>query len=132
MNAVAKHTLAKPIFIDEGAETKELKVITLDFSKQTGADLMQIETEMMALGQGRIGIDNTQFILRLAAKASDLFPEDIQKLCPPDFMEVFYLTRNFILGYWGLTESEDSESSSGSSENSNPELLTGKEKQSEK
>lgn len=132
MNAIAKHTLVKPIFIEEVEGTKELKEITLDFSKQTGADLMQIETEMMALGEGRIGIDNTQFILRLAAKASDLFPEDIQKLSPPDFMEVFYLTRNFILGYWGLTESKDSESSSGSSENSSPELPTGKEKQSEK
>lgn len=118
------HKLTKPITVDD----EEIKELTFDFASQTGADLMKIELEMKMENLGTIGIDNTHFLMRIAAKAANVFPDTLLKIPAGDYMEIYYLTRNFILGYGAKEVSEDLENSSGDSENNNAESNTGSEK----
>lgn len=74
-----------------------LNLIKLDFSTMTGADLIKVDEELRLEGLMFDSIYNHQALLKLAAKAAKLIPDDLLKLHVADYMEVAFATRNFFL-----------------------------------
>jgi len=89
-------TLQSPIEID-GAFFNEIQ---LDFSKMTGADVLQIDTELKTEDhpEGFNSVYNQHVLLKIASKASGILPDDLMKLSIADFVEVTFTARNFLLG----------------------------------
>lgn len=87
--------LKKPIELDG----KNIAEIRLDFSTLTGEDVLKIDTELRQEGHpmGFDNIWNQKVLLKLAARAAKMLPEDLRKLSAGDFLEVQFNTRNFFV-----------------------------------
>lgn len=91
-----KINLIKPLKLDG----KEINTIDLNLENLTGADILKVDLELRAEGDPR-GFDNIynqKVLLVLAAKASGIVIEDLEKLSAPDFLEVTFTVRNFLMG----------------------------------
>lgn len=106
-----KISLIKPLKLDDC----EIKELNLNLEDLTGADILKIDTELRAEGHQR-GMDdvfNQNVLLKMGSKASGILPDDLQKLAAPDFLELTFSVRNFLLGLSGNQEElESSEESS--------------------
>lgn len=103
--------LQKPLKLED----KTVNEINLDLENITGEEILKIDLELRAEGhpQGFDNVFNQNVLLKIASKASGLFPEDIKKLRLDDFLEVTFSVRNFLLGSSVQTEEQnDSEESS--------------------
>lgn len=79
----------------------EVTKIVLDFNNMTGDDVMKVDKELREEGYpyGFDTIWNQNAVLKLAARAAKMLPEDIKKLHAGDYMEVTFQTRNFFVGW---------------------------------
>lgn len=102
--------LIKPLKLDSG----EVKEIDLKLEDLTGSDILKVDLEIRAEGDPR-GFDNVynqKVLLILASKASGILIEDLEKLSAPDFLEVTFTVRNFLMGLLGgMVEPKTSEES---------------------
>lgn len=88
--------LIRPLKLDSG----DVKEIDLKLEDLTGSDILKVDLEIRADGDPR-GFDNIynqKVLLTLASKASGIFIEDLEKLSAPDFLEVTFTVRNFLMG----------------------------------
>ncbi len=95
-------TLAKPFTYEDRTYNK----FVFDFDGLTGADLVDIETEMTAVGEFALSPEiSTSFLYRLAARAAGVGSDVI--LCLPirEFGKVKNMTQSFLVstGYGGKT-----------------------------
>lgn len=88
--------LTKPINLDG----KEIKKIDLKLEDLTGEDILKVDLELRAEGNldGMSTIHNQNVLIKLASKSSGLIVDDLRKLSAPDFIEVTFSVRNFLLG----------------------------------
>jgi hypothetical protein len=101
-----KITLIKPLNLDTG----EIKELNLNLEGLTGEDILKVDMELRAEGNPR-GLDdvvNQNVLLKLGSKASGVLADDLKKLSAPDFLEVTYSVRNFLLGLSGNQEEPES------------------------
>ncbi|SHN77230.1 phage tail assembly protein [Desulfitobacterium chlororespirans] len=99
--------LIKPLTLED----KEVKTIDLKLDELTGEDILQTDLEIRAGGDPR-GFDNVynqNVLLIIASKASGIITDDLKKLSAPDFLEVTFTVRNFLMGL--LARPEEPESS---------------------
>lgn len=90
-----KIQLKNPITIDE----KEIKEIDLKLEELTGEDILKVDLELrMEDPRGFDNIYNQKVLLNIASKASGILPDDLKKLSAPDFLEVTFSVRNFLMG----------------------------------
>ncbi|CEG29796.1 phage tail assembly protein [Bacillus sp. B-jedd] len=104
--------LVKPITLDG------VKIETLDLKLEdlTGEDILKVDLELRAEGNPR-GLDdvfNQNALLKMASKASGIIVDDLKKLSAPDFLEVTFSVRNFLLGLSGNAEEQTSSVESSS------------------
>lgn len=73
--------------------------IKLDFTNMTGEDVLKVDEELRLEGHnlGFSSIYDQRVLLKLAARASKMIPEDLKKLHVADYMEVVFSTRNFFI-----------------------------------
>lgn len=73
--------------------------IKLDFTNMTGADVLKVDEELRREGYnlGFNSIYDQRVLLKLAARAAKIIPEDLTKLHVADYMEVVFSTRNFFI-----------------------------------
>ena len=77
-----------------------------DFEGLTGQDLIDIETEMMAMGEFVLSPEiSTSFLCRLAAKAAGIGSDVILHLPIREFSKVKSKAQNFLVGM-GFTKNE--------------------------
>lgn len=94
--------LIKPLKLED----KEIQEIDLKLEDLTGADILKVDLEIRAEGDPR-GFDNVynqKVLLILASKATGIIVEDLEKLSAPDFLEVTFTVRNFLMGLSAQTE----------------------------
>lgn len=107
-----KIDLIKPITIDG----TKMEKIDLDLDGLTGEEIMKIDLELRTEGHSR-GMDdvfNQNILLKIASKASGILTDDLKKLHAPDFIEVTFSVRNFLLGLSGQTEEQKNSEESSS------------------
>lgn len=98
--------LTKPITIDGN----KIEKIDLKLENLTGEDILKIDLELRAEGHPR-GMDdvfNQNVLLKMASKASCILTDDLKKLSAPDFLELTFSVRNFLLGLSGNQEEQKS------------------------
>lgn len=91
-----KVSLIQPLKLED----KEVKTIDLKLEDLTGEDILQTDLEIRASGDPR-GFDsiyNQNVLLILASKASGIIADDLKRLSAPDFLEVTFTVRNFLMG----------------------------------
>lgn len=96
--------LLKPIELDG----KEINKIDLNLDDLTGEEILKVDLELRTEGHPR-GMDdvfNQNVLLKFASKASGIITDDLKKLSAPDFLEVTFSVRNFLLGLLGQTEDQ--------------------------
>ncbi|CDX01301.1 Mu-like prophage FluMu protein gp41 [Desulfitobacterium hafniense] len=96
---------------------KEIKEIDLKLDELTGEDILKTDLEIRSNGDPR-GLDNIykqDALLLLASKASGIIADDLKKLSAPDFLEVTFTVRNFLMGL--LAQAEEPKSSEESTLN---------------
>jgi hypothetical protein len=97
--------LTKPFLIDgEKVEKLNLKLEDL-----TGEEILKIDTELRVEGhvRGMADVFDQNVLLKMASKASGIITEDLKKLSAPDFLEVTFSVRNFLLGLSGNQEEQE-------------------------
>lgn len=100
---MAEVKLTKPIEIDG----KKIEVIKLNLEELKGSDIIEVERELRAKGiQFNILSQETQ--LAIAARASGIIADDLQKLHWSDFLDVTAHVQLFLIGS-GSEEQEMSE-----------------------
>jgi hypothetical protein len=94
--------LVKPLKIDGN----KIEKLDLKLDDLTGEDILKIDLELRTEGhpRGMEDIFNQNVLLKLASKASGIIPDDLKRLSAPDFLEVTFTVRNFLLGLSGQTE----------------------------
>lgn len=95
-------TLAKPYTYEE----KTYEMFTFDFERLIGADLVDIETEMTAVGEFALSPEiSTSFLYRLAAKAAGVGSDVILHLPIREFGRVKKKAQDFLIstGFTGKT-----------------------------
>ncbi|AVK85993.1 hypothetical protein C3943_22100 [Lysinibacillus sp. B2A1] len=87
--------IKKPIKLN-GTEVNKL---VLDFSNLTGKDILNVDTELRLDGRpgGFDSIYNQDAMLKLAARALNCIPDDLEKLHGADFFEMLLQVRGFFL-----------------------------------
>jgi hypothetical protein len=75
--------LTRPIVLDD----EKIEKIELDFDKLTGADVLEIETQLRNQ-QRRFNIYEQSTLLYITAKAAGMIPDDLNQLSLLDFVEV--------------------------------------------
>ncbi|KYD02635.1 hypothetical protein B4102_0229 [Heyndrickxia sporothermodurans] len=107
-------TLIKSLTIDG----KKIEKLNLNLEDLTGEDVLKVDLELRAEGHPR-GMDdvfNQNVLLKFASKASGTMEDDLKRLSLPDFLEVTFSVRNFLLGLSeNQEEQENSEESSSKS-----------------
>lgn len=89
---------------------KTIESIDMKLNELTGEDILKIDTELRAEGHSR-GLQDVfdqNVLLRLASKGSGYLTDDLRKLKAPDFLEVTFTVRNFLLGLSEETEEQTS------------------------
>lgn len=88
--------LSKPLELDG----ESIEKIELNYENMTGADILEIDLELRALGvtTGFSTIHNHDALLLLSSRASGIIADDLIKLNAVDFLEVNMTTRNFFIG----------------------------------
>lgn len=87
-------TLAKPYTYEE----KTYEMFTFDFERLIGADLVDIETEMTAVGEFALSPEiSTSFLYRLAAKAAGVGSDVILHLPIREFGKVKNKAQSFLV-----------------------------------
>jgi len=94
--------LTKPLKLDD----REIHTLELKLDELTGEDILKIDNELRAAGDGFDHIYNQQVLLLIAAKASGIIADDLKKLSAPDFLEVTFTVRNFLMGLSVQTEEQ--------------------------
>lgn len=106
-----KVNLLRPLKVDD----KEIKTLDLKLDELTGEDILKVDMELRTGGDPR-GFDhiyNQNVLLHIASKASGIIVDDLKKLSAPDFLEVTFTVRNFLMGLSAQTEEQkNSEESS--------------------
>lgn len=99
--------LIKILKIDD----KEIKKLELDLEGLTGEDILKVDSELRAAGipGGFTNVYDQNVLLTVASKASGIIVDDLKRLSAPDFLEVTFTVRNFLMG---LSEKEEELSSS--------------------
>ncbi|WP_044736656.1 phage tail assembly protein [Geobacillus kaustophilus] len=85
--------LSKPIEIDG----QKIDVIKLDLDGLTGADILAVERELRAK-QTQFNILSQETQLAIAARASGMIADDLQKLHWSDFLDVTAQVQLFLMG----------------------------------
>lgn len=100
-----KIKLIKPIKIDE----KPVKQLDLDLESLTGEEILKIDSELRMEGhsQGLRDVFDQNVLLKIASKSSGIIPDDLKKLSAPDFLEVTFSVRNFLLGLSATPEEQE-------------------------
>ncbi|MCT8975493.1 hypothetical protein N4T77_02665 [Clostridium sp. CX1] len=96
---------------------KEIDEIELKLEDLTGEDILKVDTELRVNGSayGFNNVYDQKVLLSVASKASGIIVDDLKKLSAPDFLEVTFSVRNFLMGLSG--QKEESKSSEESSSN---------------
>lgn len=96
--------LLKPITLDE----KKIEKIDLKLEEMTGVDILKVDLELRSEGypNGMDNIYSQNVLLKIASKASGILPDDLQKLSIPDFLDVTFSVRNFLLGFSAKPEEQ--------------------------
>ncbi|WP_339171072.1 phage tail assembly protein [Anoxybacillus sp. FSL W8-1294] len=94
--------LTKPIEIDG----KKIEVIKLDLEGLTGADILAVERELRA-NRTQFNILSQETQLAIAARASGVIADELQKLHWSDFLDVTAQVQLFLMNM----ESEEQETS---------------------
>lgn len=97
--------LIKPITLDDN----KIEKINLKLDDLTGEDILKIDLELRAEGHPR-GLDdvmNQNVLLKMASKAAGIIADDLKKLSAPDFLEITFSVRNFLLGLSGTQEEQE-------------------------
>lgn len=105
-----KIELMNPLKIDD----KEVKTIDLKLDELTGEDILKVDMELRSSGDFR-GFDhiyNQNVLIHIASKASGILVDDLKKLSAPDFLEITFTVRNFLMGLSVTEEQKNSEESS--------------------
>lgn len=105
-----KIKLMNPLKIDD----KEVKTIDLKLDELTGEDILKVDMELRSSGDFR-GFDhiyNQNVLIHIASKASGILVDDLKKLSAPDFLEITFTVRNFLMGLSVTEEQKNSEESS--------------------
>lgn len=97
--------LTKPLEIDG----KKIETLDLKLEDLTGRDILKVDAELRSDGDPR-GFDNIfnqKVLLKIAAKASGILVDDLERLSAPDFLEVTFTVRNFLVGLSDQTEEQE-------------------------
>lgn len=91
-----KIKIIKPLTIDD----KKIKELDLDLESLKGKDILMIDEELRMEGhsQGLRDVFDQRVLLKIASKSSGFIIDDLEKLSAPDFLEVTFSVRNFLLG----------------------------------
>lgn len=100
---MTKVKLSKPVNLDG----QKIEEINLDLDSLTGADVIAINKQLKAKGE-RFNVLDQETLTEVAAKASNMIPEDLQKLSMFDFTEVNGHVQLFLMGQ-GFESPENSE-----------------------
>lgn len=99
--AVAVNPNIKEIILEHPKEIDGVlfTCVKLDFTNMTGADVLKVDEELRREGYnlGFNSIYDQRVLLKLAARAAKIIPEDLTKLHVADYMEVVFSTRNFFI-----------------------------------
>ena len=88
-------TLAKPYTYED----KTYEKFVFDFEGLTGVDLVDIETEMTAVGEFALSPEiSTSFMCRMAAKAAKVGSDVLLHLPIREFAKVKNKAQNFLIG----------------------------------
>ena len=88
-------TLAKPYTYED----KTYEKFVFDFEGLTGVDLIDIETEMTAVGEFALSPEiSTSFMCRMAAKAAKVGSDVLTHLPIREFAKVKNKAQNFLIG----------------------------------
>lgn len=88
-------TLAKPYTYED----KTYEKFVFDFEGLTGVDLVDIETEMTAVGEFALSPEiSTSFMCRMAAKAAKVGSDVLLHLPVREFAKVKNKAQNFLIG----------------------------------
>lgn len=88
-------TLAKPYTYED----KTYEKFVFDFEGLTGSDLVDIETEMTAVGEFALSPEiSTSFMCRMAAKAAKVGSDVLLHLPIREFAKVKNKAQNFLIG----------------------------------
>lgn len=100
-----KINLIKPIKIDE----KLIKNLDLDLEGLNGAEILKIDSELRMEGhsQGLRDVFDQNVLLKIASKSSGILTDELKKLSAPDFLEVTFSVRNFLLGLSATPEEQE-------------------------
>lgn len=104
--------LIKPITLDG----EKIEKIDFKLDDLTGEDILKIDLELRAEGHPR-GLDdvmNQNVLLNLASKSAGIIADDLKKLSAPDFLEVTFSVRNFLLGLSANQEEQTNSEKSSS------------------
>lgn len=104
-----KIKLTKNLVLD-GKEINEIEVKIEDL---TGEDILKVDDELRKIGNpmGFDNVYNQTVLLLLASKATGILMDDLKKLSAPDFLELTFTIRNFLMGLLEPTGAENSEKS---------------------
>jgi hypothetical protein len=99
--------LTKPFMIDE----IKVEKLHLKLEDLTGEEILKIDTELRAEGnpRGMTDVFDQKVLLKMASKSSGILTDDLRKLSAPDFLEVTFSVRNFLLG---LSENQEEQENS--------------------
>ncbi|MEK3976056.1 hypothetical protein [Psychrobacillus sp. FSL K6-1267] len=97
-------TLSTPKKLGE----KIVKKIDLKLEDLTGKEILKIDSELRMEGhsQGLRDVFDQNVLLKIASKSSGILTDDLEKLAAPDFLEVTFSVRNFLLGWSASTEEQ--------------------------
>jgi hypothetical protein len=97
--------LIKPITLDD----KKIEKIDLKLEDLTGEDILKVDLELRAEGhpRGMEDVFNQNVLIKMASKSSNILADDLKKLSAPDFLEVTFSVRNFLLGLSGNQEEQE-------------------------
>lgn len=88
-------TLAKPYTYED----KTYEKFVFDFESLTGVDLVEVETEMTAVGEFALSPEiSTSFMCRMAAKAAKVGSDVLLHLPIREFAKVKNKAQNFLIG----------------------------------
>lgn len=90
-------------------DEEKIEKLDLKLEDLTGEEILKIDLELRVEGNPR-GLDdvfNQNALLKMASKASGVLADDLKKLSAPDFLEVTFSVRNFLLGLSEIPEEQE-------------------------
>lgn len=84
-----------------------MKSLELKLDEMTGSTVLKVDMELRLEGlKGIVDIYDQRVLLRFASKATGILEEEFNKLSAPDFLELTFTVRNFLMGLLAAETSE--------------------------